>query len=92
MPRFLVEVPHPDNKVECLKAIKILLERGSHFITNAEFGCKDGEHFAWIIVEVDSREDAKNVVPPVYRERTRVVELCKFTIEQVKGLMEHHAD
>jgi hypothetical protein len=90
MPKFLVEVPHKADQVECLKAIKILLERGSHFLTHAEFGCMDDEHYAWLIVDVDSHEEARNIVPPVYREQTRVVKLCNFTLEQVNEMMSHH--
>jgi len=46
MPRFLIEVPHEEETVACARAVKIFLESGSHFLTQADWGCKDGEHEA----------------------------------------------
>ena len=44
MARFLIEVPHESGTVSCARANKVLLETGSHFLTHADFGCKDGVH------------------------------------------------
>jgi hypothetical protein len=46
MPRFLIEVPHEATARECALAVKILLTAGSHYLTHADFGCRDGEHKA----------------------------------------------
>ncbi len=67
MARFIIEVPHEGKAKECALAVKVLLSSGSHYLTHAEFGCLDGEHKAWIIVEVDSKEEARFILPPVYR-------------------------
>ena len=56
MARFLIEVPHEANFAACSQAVRIFLDTGSHFLTHADFGCADGEHKAWLTVEVDSRE------------------------------------
>jgi hypothetical protein len=42
MPRFLIEVQHEEEAVACARAAQVLLRTGSHFLTHAEFGCKDG--------------------------------------------------
>jgi hypothetical protein len=47
MAKFLIEVPHEAEKRACLRAIQILLQTGSHYLTNAEFGCLDGVHKGW---------------------------------------------
>jgi hypothetical protein len=59
MARFLIEVPHQETKAECARAVELFLRTGSHFLRNADWGCKDGEHKAWIIVEVDSEDEAQ---------------------------------
>jgi hypothetical protein len=92
MPRFYIEVPHEADKVSCLKAIKVLMETGSHFLTNAEYGCLDGDHTARIIVELDSKEEALMVVPPAYRANTRVVRLSTFDLEKVDRMLKLHSD
>ncbi len=90
MPRFLIEVPHEEGKVACLLAIKVLFETGSHFLTKADFGCKDGVHKAWLIVDVDTKEEARMILPPVYREKSTVVQLNTFSPEQLDELLHQH--
>jgi hypothetical protein len=92
MPRFLIEVPHEPEKVACIRAVKVLLETGSHFLTRADFGCKDGEHYGWIIVDMPSREEARMILPRAYRSQARIVQLNYFTIEELDELLEHHAE
>ncbi len=90
MARFLIEVPHEEDEIACIRAVKILLESGSHFLTHADFGCEDGVHKAWIIVEADTRSEARNQLHPYYRNAATVVALSKFTLEQVEELLTHH--
>ena len=90
MARFLIEVPHESEVVSCYRAIRVLLESGSHFLTHADFGCEDGVHKAWIVMEADSKDDARNSLPPVYRRQATIVKLCKFGLEELPDLMRHH--
>ncbi len=90
MPRFLIEVPHEEETVACARAIKVLLETGSHFLTHAEYGCEDGVHKAWIIVDMDTKEQARSIVPAAYRRQATVVGLCTFGLEEINGLLKHH--
>ncbi|HEY7439400.1 MAG TPA: hypothetical protein VIC35_08380 [Acidimicrobiia bacterium] len=78
MDRFLVEIPHDSDKTSCLAAIKVFAESGSHYLTHADFGCEDGVHDAWLIVEADSHNEARMVAPPQFRERTRVTKLKRY--------------
>ena len=89
MPRFLIEVPHQPTQADCLRAIEVFLRTGSHFLTHADWGCADGEHKAWIILDVESKEAARSVVPPEFRREARIVGLNTFTQEQL-DLMKHH--
>ena len=71
MARFLIEVPHESEVVSCYRAIRLLLESGSHFLTHADFGCDDGVHKAWIVVEAESKDEARNILPPSIAARRR---------------------
>ena len=90
MARFLIEVPHEAEELACTRAVQVLLSTGSHYVTNADFGCKDGEHKGWIIVEVDNKEEARSILPPVYRSQAKIVRLNKFTLEELDELLRHH--
>jgi hypothetical protein len=92
MPKFFIEIPHGEDKVDCLKAIKILQESGSHFLTNAEYGCIDGDHTARLFIEVEKKLDAKNVVPPAYRRDAKVVEMKRFSVEKVNEMLKRHGE
>jgi hypothetical protein len=91
MSKFLVEVHHGADKIECKRAISILLRTGSHFIINADWGCLDGVHKAWFFMDVDSKEDALRIVPPAYRKDTVITQLTKFRLKDMDELAKHHA-
>ncbi|HXS83428.1 MAG TPA: hypothetical protein VN896_12000 [Methylomirabilota bacterium] len=90
MPRYLVEVPHESEKIACARAAKELLELGSHFVSHADFGCLDGDHRAWIIVEGDDKAEVRNILPPPYRAGARITGLNKFTIREMDQLLQSH--
>jgi hypothetical protein len=90
MPKFLIEVPHESGVVSCARANKVLLETGSHFLTHADFGCCDGVHKAWIVVDVDSKDEARSILPPLYRPQATIVQLCKFGLAELDDLIKRH--
>ena len=73
MPRFLLEVPHESEAIACARAAKVLLETGSHFLTHADFGCHDGVHKAWIVVDARNKDEARNTLPVLYRRQATIV-------------------
>jgi hypothetical protein len=90
MARFLIEVPHEEDRLACTQAVRVFLETGSHFLKDADWGCFDGEHKAWIILELESKEDALSVVPPAFRPQAKIVKLNKFTPEDIGGMERQH--
>ena len=92
MPRFLIEGPHENTQEACEKAIRVFLETGSHFMTNADWGCHDDEHKAWIVVDLDSKEEARTILPPLFRQDAKIITLEKFTIDDFEETMEQHND
>ena len=92
MARFLVEVPHEADPRECALAAKILISSGSHYLTHADFGCLDGVHKAWIIVEADSKEDVRFIVPSIFRPRAKIVQLNKFSLDELEEILAHHQE
>lgn len=88
--RFLIEVPHEDATVACARAVEVFLTTGSHFLSHADWGCKDGVHKAWMVVEVDSKDEARAIVPPVFRAQTKIVKLNCFTMEEIDQILRDH--
>lgn len=91
MSRFLLEIPHDSDKVACNRAIRIVLESGSHFLSNADWGCADGDHRALLVVDVESREEAQAILPPALRAGARIVRLIKFVVDPGDGKVRQQA-
>jgi hypothetical protein len=93
MARFLIEVPHEGTKTACMRAIKVFKDTGSHFLSHAEWGCTDGEHKAWMIVEIESKEAAIRILPAAYQQRAKITRLAQFSKREDVGdkVMEHHS-
>ena len=87
MARFLIEVPHEATPLACLRAVETLLKTGSHFFTHADWGCRDGVHKAWIIVEVETRDEARGTLPVALRSQATIVQLNSFSIAEVEHLL-----
>jgi hypothetical protein len=90
MPRYLIEVPHADTKEACDQAIEAFLRSGSHFVTNADWGCSDGVHKTWFIAELDSKEAALLLLPPLFRQNASVTSLEKFGLQDMEEAAESH--
>ena len=69
MPRFLIEVPHESKKEACERAVRVMMSTGSHFLANADWGCLDDVHKAWVTVEVEDKDEARMILPPAFRQR-----------------------
>lgn len=90
MARFLIESPHEEEVIACTKAVEIFLETGSHFLTHADWGCSDGDHRAWLIVDVDSKDEARSILPPGFRSSARIVRLNYFTMDEIEEIRRNH--
>ncbi|MFZ0283083.1 MAG: hypothetical protein WAL29_15645 [Bacteroidales bacterium] len=90
MERYLIEVPHEATKSACNNAIRVFLQTGSHFLSHADWGCQDGEHKAWLIVEVENKDQARQILPPLFRSEAKIVKLHTYTREEMENIEEVH--
>jgi hypothetical protein len=90
MPRFLIEAHHEKEPLACARAVKVFQASGSHYLTNTDWGCLDGHHTTWLVVDVDNREQARALLPAAYRSQARIVGLNKFSMEQIDAIVAKH--
>ena len=90
MARFLIELEHEANPGACERAYNIILSSGSHFLTNAEWGCEDNEHCCWIIADLSSKEEARSILPPIYRNEARIVQLNRYELKDFSDSQKNH--
>jgi hypothetical protein len=82
MERYIVIAPHTAEN--CVKALQQVEAIG--YITHFDWGCRDGEHCGWVIIEADSAKEALMVVPSSDRASARAIKLTKFTPADIKPL------
>jgi hypothetical protein len=90
MEKYLIEVPHEATKAACNNAVRIFLQTGSHFLRQADWGCHDGEHKAWLIVELENKDEALQIVPSLFRSQAKIIKLHTFTREEMENIENSH--
>jgi len=82
MERFLIISTHTPEG--CNLALHQMLATG--FITHFDWGCDDGEHTGWAIIEAESANQAMLAVPTSQRSGAKAIKLRKFSVEEIKKL------
>ena len=90
MARYFIEVPHEAEPEACIRAVKAFHNTGSHFLSNADWGCYDGDHKAWMILELDSKREALSIIPPGFKSEAKIVQLNKFTLQDIDRMSRYH--
>jgi hypothetical protein len=74
MYRYLIESPHKPE--ECDNIVQEVHNAGYlHFF---DWGCHEGVHIGWAIVEAENLEHAKQIVPWMVRDSARIVKVEKY--------------
>lgn len=63
---------------DCTKAIEYFMAYHTGYLTKFEWGCLDHDHNAYAMIEAESHEHAKMVVPPLFRDKTKIIKLTRF--------------
>jgi hypothetical protein len=76
MSRFIVISSHTAE--DCTMAVKYFREHHAGFLTHFEWGCYDNDHTAYTMIDAETHEEALLTVPPLFRDKARVVKLTTF--------------
>jgi hypothetical protein len=80
---YLIESSH--SREECLQTLDDVLARGPGFLSKFDWGCMAGDHTGWAVIEAPNDTAARSMVPAVVRGKARVIEVTKFTPEQIRS-------
>lgn len=84
MRRYMLESPH--TKEECLKELEGIMSEGRNVLDKFYWGCSQGDHTGYAIVDADDELKALNLVPGFIRNKAKAIEVQQFTPEQIKSL------
>lgn len=82
MDRYLIISPHTTES--CKRAIAQVYALG--YITHFDWGCADGDHTGWAIIEAEDGKQALLCVPTLERAHARAVKLMRVTPEQAQEM------
>lgn len=74
MDRYLVESTHDLDS--CHKILDLVLAQG--YLANFDWGCDDGVHCGWAIIDADNHSMALMSVPPLVRGNARAIRFIKY--------------
>ena len=74
MDRFQIETPHREQ--DCLSLIRLINAQG--YLTHFDWGCMNGVHTGWAMIEADNEAEARLAVPPLVRAQSRVVKVTRI--------------
>ncbi len=80
---YLIETPH--NEAECLRALDEQLELGSDVLDKFYFGCMAGDHTGYAIVDANSEDEARKLIPSFLADKSLITEVGKFTPEMIRS-------
>jgi N-dimethylarginine dimethylaminohydrolase len=75
MERYLIETPHTAH--DCQMLVDEVYAMG--YLNHFDWGCPDGVHSGWAIIEAENEAQARLAVPSLVRNKARVIRLTKFT-------------
>jgi len=75
---------------ECMASMDELKNKGDAFLSNVYWGCKTGDHTAYVIVEAESEAAARTQLPANERDKAKVIPVNKFTVEQIETMHKEH--
>jgi hypothetical protein len=87
MARYLLTCPH--TLEDCVGDIDSVLGHSKELLARFDWGCKDGEHVGWVVVEAGNEATARMMLPVALRTKAHARLLNKFTPEDLDQMTAH---
>jgi hypothetical protein len=84
MARYLLTVPHTYE--ECVAELDSVFAHSRELLGRFDWGCKDGEHVGWVVIEAGNEATARSLLPTNIRSKASVRLVNKFTPEEIQAM------
>ncbi|MEE9594964.1 MAG: hypothetical protein V3V92_06140 [Candidatus Hydrothermarchaeales archaeon] len=79
---YFIESPH--EKGNCRVALEEILAKNPDLPEKFDWGCMEGEHTGWIVLEAEDESDARSKLPDILKSDARIIKVNKFTPGQIR--------
>jgi len=83
MTKYLIASKH--EPADCIRALDEELAKGPGILDKFVYGCKEGDHTGYAIVDVKNLSDALAMVPGFLQESACITKVDKFTAAEIKS-------
>jgi len=83
MSKYLIVSKH--ESADCVRALDEELAKGPGLLDKFVYGCKDGDHAAYAIVEVKTLSDALAMVPGFLQDSACITKVDKYTPAEIRS-------
>jgi hypothetical protein len=80
--KYFIELPHEEQ--DCARSIQLMDISG--YIKMFQWGCNEGNHTAVAIIDADTEDEVRNILPPILRPNARIMKLNSFTREEIADI------
>ena len=80
---YLIMSPH--TKESCLADLDAVLAETPQLLDSIEWGCMSGDHTGYLIVQAESEDAARQMLPTSLRKDAKIIPLNKFTADQIRS-------
>jgi len=82
MAKYMVTAKHEPE--ECLRALDEILAKGPDILDKFVYGCKEGDHTGYAIVDVKNLSEALSLVPDFLQESACIARVDTVTPAEIK--------
>jgi hypothetical protein len=86
----MVIVPHSEK--DCVTTLDDLSAQGSSTLSKFYFGCKNGDHTAYGLINASSESDVRNMLPANMKDKAKIMPVNQFTIDEIKAIHEKYKE
>ncbi len=84
MIKYLISASHePD---QCLQALDAELAKGTDVLDRFVYGCREGDHTAYAVVDVANKSEALALVPDFLQDNACITRVDKFSPADIRSL------
>lgn len=84
MAEFMIQVPHTPQ--ECNQVSESFTEKDRSFLGKLRWGCQSGEHNAWAMLQADSEDEVRNMIPDAIKQRVKITRVREMSLEQIRSM------
>jgi len=82
--RYLLTVEH--TLEDCTEALDSVFGHSKELLARFDWGCKDGKHVGWVVIEAGTEATARSLLPLTFRDKASVCMVNKFTPEDIQAI------